>query len=54
MSGYTEIVLGDHGILNPAINFLQKPFKHLELALKMREVLDTRTEPAGETPEGNP
>ncbi len=51
MSGYTENALGDHGTLNPEINFLQKPFKHLELALKMREVLDARTEPAGETPE---
>lgn len=42
MSGYTEIAIGDQGILNPAINFLQKPFKHLDLALKMREVLDAR------------
>lgn len=51
MSGYTEIALGDHGCLNPAINFLQKPFKHLDLALKLREVLDARPEPTGKTPQ---
>ncbi len=51
MSGYTENVLGDHGTSNPEINFLQKPFKHTELALKMREVLEARAQLKGETPE---
>jgi PAS domain S-box-containing protein len=42
MSGYAENAIGERGILHPKINFLQKPFKHYELALKIREVLDAR------------
>lgn len=39
MSGYMEDAIGDHGTLPPGIVFIQKPFKHFELALKVREVL---------------
>jgi two-component system cell cycle sensor histidine kinase/response regulator CckA len=40
ISGYTENIIGEPGAMNPGIAFLQKPFKHFELALKVREVLD--------------
>ncbi len=39
MSGYTENGIVEHGTLQPGISFIQKPFKHLELAVKVREVL---------------
>ena len=40
MSGYTEHVMGPHGVLNPDVAFLHKPFTAEELGRKMREVLD--------------
>jgi CheY-like chemotaxis protein len=39
MSGYTDDVISHHGILNPDINFLQKPFSLIDMARKVREVL---------------
>jgi len=43
MSGYTDDAIVQHGVLEAGINFLQKPFSPGALALKVREVLDTRS-----------
>ena len=40
MSGYTDNVIADGGMLEPGIAFLQKPFTPAVLAQKIREVLD--------------
>ena len=40
MSGYTEDAIVDHGILNPGIAFLHKPFTSETLGRKIREVLE--------------
>jgi PAS domain S-box-containing protein len=39
MSGYTEDAIVHHGVLNPGIAFLQKPFTSQTLGAKIREVL---------------
>jgi CheY-like chemotaxis protein len=39
-SGYTEDAISHHGMLRPGIMFLQKPYKTVTLARKVREVLD--------------
>ncbi len=44
MSGYPNDIISRHGILDPGIHFIQKPFSAQSLALKLREVLE-----AGET-----
>jgi CheY-like chemotaxis protein len=41
ISGYTADVIAHHGILDPGINFIQKPFSTEKLAGKIREVLDS-------------
>jgi DNA-binding NtrC family response regulator len=41
MSGYTDNVILHHGILEPGINFMQKPFTLENLARKVREVLNS-------------
>jgi CheY-like chemotaxis protein len=41
MSGYTDNVIADGGMLEPGIAFLQKPFTPAALAQKIREVLET-------------
>jgi signal transduction histidine kinase/ActR/RegA family two-component response regulator len=40
ISGYTANVIAHHGILDPGIHFIQKPFSMEHLAAKVREVLD--------------
>jgi len=43
MSGYTEAAIVLHGILNPGLAFLNKPFTSETLAQKVRQVLDRET-----------
>ena len=40
VSGYTGEAIHHHGLLEPGVEFLQKPFTPLVLARKVREVLD--------------
>jgi two-component system cell cycle sensor histidine kinase/response regulator CckA len=40
MSGYTDNAIAHHGVLEPGLAFLQKPFGPMELARKVRAVLD--------------
>jgi CheY-like chemotaxis protein len=41
MSGYTDETIVQHGVLQPGIAFLHKPFTSEALGRKIREVLDT-------------
>jgi PAS domain S-box-containing protein len=41
MSGYTNDAILHHGVLEPSIAFLQKPFSPADLLLKVRTVLDS-------------
>jgi signal transduction histidine kinase/CheY-like chemotaxis protein len=41
MSGYTANVISHHGVLEEGINFISKPFSKKDLAIKIREVLNT-------------
>jgi PAS domain S-box-containing protein len=43
MSGYTADAMAKHGVLEPEIMFLQKPYSPAALAHKVREVLDLPT-----------
>jgi len=40
MSGYTEEAIVHHGVLNPGIAFIHKPFTSEVLSQKIRQVLD--------------
>ena len=40
MSGYTDSAIGHHGVLEPGIAFLQKPFSANDLTRKVRSLLD--------------
>jgi PAS domain S-box-containing protein len=46
MSGYTADVIAHHGVLDPDVSFLQKPFSVKELAAKVRETLDRESGPS--------
>ncbi len=41
MSGHTENAIVHHGVLEPGIAFIQKPFRHSALLQKVREVLSS-------------
>ena len=43
-SGYTDEVIGHHGVLEGGTRFLQKPFSQPILARKVREVLDEQAD----------
>ena len=40
ISGYTDETIAHHGVLEPGIVLLQKPFSPMDLACKVREILD--------------
>ena len=40
ISGYTDNIIAERGMLPPGTAFLQKPFSPRHLAAKVREVLD--------------
>jgi len=42
MSGYTDSAIVDHGILEPGVAFVQKPFATDALLRRIREVLDAQ------------
>ena len=44
MSGYTDTIFEDRGILQKGVVFLQKPFSADSLTRKVREALDARQE----------
>jgi CheY-like chemotaxis protein len=39
MSGYTDSVILDHGVLDPGIPFIQKPFTKVDLALQIQHLM---------------
>jgi PAS domain S-box-containing protein len=39
-SGYTDNSIVHHGVLDEGVEFIQKPYSHLDLAIKIRSVLD--------------
>ncbi len=40
-SGYGENTIARHGVLDPGVNFLPKPYRPFELATRIRALLDT-------------
>ena len=42
MTGYTDDMVARHNVLEPGIALLQKPFDKVQLARKIRSVLDGR------------
>ncbi|MCD4702401.1 MAG: response regulator, partial [Candidatus Aegiribacteria sp.] len=41
MSGYTADIIAHHGVLDEGVYFIQKPFTNQDLAVKVRQVLDS-------------
>ena len=41
MSGYTANVIAHHGVLDEGVHFIQKPFSAKDLAVEIRETLDS-------------
>ena len=46
MSGYTDRVIPYHDVLEPGVEFIQKPFSPEDLAAKVRAALDPPSQPA--------
>jgi two-component system, cell cycle sensor histidine kinase and response regulator CckA len=46
MSGYTDSFIAGHGVLEPGIHLLHKPFTEDDLIRKARQVLDSALKPA--------
>lgn len=44
VSGYTDDAIVRHGVLSQGVNFLQKPYSPIDLAFKVRELLDAPAE----------
>jgi CheY-like chemotaxis protein len=42
ISGYTDDAITQHGVLEPGVAFLQKPFSPTQLVRRVREVLNAR------------
>jgi FixJ family two-component response regulator len=40
MSGFTDDVLAEHGVMNQGIPFIQKPFTARGIAIKIKQVLE--------------
>ena len=40
MSGYTDNAMAQHGLLQPSLAFISKPFTRAQLLAKVRQVLD--------------
>jgi CheY-like chemotaxis protein len=43
MSGYTDDVIAEHGVLEEGVSFIQKPFSAKDLAYKVRQTLEKRS-----------
>jgi hypothetical protein len=48
MSGYTNDVIANHGVLDSGTLFLEKPFSVAALLSRVRQALDRGTEAGGE------
>lgn len=49
MSGYADEAIARHGVMEPGVAFLQKPFSPEALASKVREILDRQRAPANQS-----
>ncbi len=45
ISGYTADAIAQHGVLDPQVRFLQKPYASQDLAAKVRRILDEAAKP---------
>jgi PAS domain S-box-containing protein len=54
MSGYTEGILSDHGVLEAGINLIEKPFTEKSLLAKLREVIALAADQAGSNATAGP
>jgi CheY-like chemotaxis protein len=49
-TGYTRNAIVQNGVLDPGVQLLSKPYTLEQLALKLREVLDTPVAASGTAP----